>query len=51
MESGEKVWELELEQRLRELEEKLEKLTEECRLVKEALVRMYEDQRRRERVL
>ena len=40
-----------IEERLRALEEKLEKLTKECRLVQEALVKMYEDQRRRERVL
>lgn len=38
-------------ERLRVLEEKLEKLTKEYRLVQEALVKMYEDQRRRERVL
>lgn len=40
-----------IEERLRALEEKLEKLTREYRLVQEALVKMYEDQRRRERVL
>jgi hypothetical protein len=38
-------------ERIRELEEKLEKLLRDHKCLHEAFVKMYEDQRRRERVL